>query len=464
MDVTIRLRLPAAGLSLSLVLAGCSLVTTTVDLPVQAAKAVLPGGQETAPVDPIELQEDMLRYADNLISAIARGAEKLERDHHVIHRSELLTIKVALASDVYGLATGSNALANLVGLTLLSTGARIRVEDYWQPRIYGRSADLLLKNLREREKDIWTIAERVLTPEMITELHEAIENWHQDDHHNPHQGDLETFASNTLISDVTKGFERNPKKWLPSSVFALFDIDPLAGLDPATRELTETRLFAERALFMGQRLPQLIEWQMELLALRSVDLPEVSELLHNTSVVAGASERFSKSLESLPDFLAHERERVLAEFKAERQGLKELADATRGTFEEGSLMARNTEAAVKTYGDLARMIHDWPSDPASPPFDIRDWEKTAVAIGRMSSQVETLLNSVLGATKVDQREGLEAGLRTLTEASRAEGERLINHFVKMTLLLLFLAGLMLMAFRLGYLWLLNRLRRGKNAP
>ena len=462
MAKTVIRRLPL--LALLWALGGCSLVTTTVDLPVQAAKAVLPGGQETAPVDPIELQEDMLRYADNLVSAISRGAEKLHREHRPIRRSELLTIKVALASDVYGLASGSNALANLVGLTLLTTGARMRVEDYWQPKVYGNSADLLLKNLKEREKDIWTITERVLTPEMIEELHEAINDWRREDGPTAHQGDLETFASNTLISDVTKGFERNPKKWLPSSVFALFDIDPLAGLDPATRELTETRLFAERALFMGQRLPQLIEWQMELLALRSVDLPEITELLKNSAQIAGASDRFSHSLETLPTFLSGERERVLEAFKSERQGLKDLAEASARALSEGALMAQSTDGAMKTYERLAQMIREWPDDPSTPPFDIRDWGRTANDIEAMSGTVERLLAAVVGATQKDQLAGLGAGLESLTQASRLEGERLLRYALILSLLFVLIAGLLLIGLRLTYLVLLRRLALEKKSP
>ena len=86
------------------ILSGCSLIHTTVDIPVRMVKAVLPGGQETEAVDPVELQEDMLRFADNFVLSTSKAAEQLSRNQQPIRRSELLTIKVALASDVYGLA------------------------------------------------------------------------------------------------------------------------------------------------------------------------------------------------------------------------------------------------------------------------------------------------------------------------------------------------------------------------
>lgn len=432
------------------VLSGCSLIHTTVDIPVRMVKAVLPGGQETEPVDPIELQEDMLRFADNFVLSTSKAAEQLSRNQQPIRRSELLTIKVALASDVYGLASGSNALANLVGLTVLASGARHRVEDYWLPKVYGTSAEPMLKSLKDREKEIWTIAERVLNKEMMAELHEAIEKW-RDSSREPN-GDLEAFASNALVNDVTKGFEKNrPNKMLPSSVFALLDLDPLAGLDPAARELTETRLFAERALFMGQRLPQLIEWQMELLALRSVEIPEVAGIVRNSSQIAGSGERLSRSLESLPAFLTAEREKVLKAFSEERQGLKDLATATKETFAEGTLMAQSTDQAFKTYDGLIQRLQSWPSDPNAPPFDIREWGKAAGEINRMSAEFQSLLSQILSISDSDRLSGL-------SQMSRETGEALINYAFQKLLLLIGLSGFFITGLRLAYLWLRARLR------
>lgn len=432
------------------ILSGCSLITTTVDIPVRMVKAVLPGGQETEAVDPIELQEDMLRFADNFVLSSSKAAEQLSRNQQPIRRSELLTIKVALASDVYGLASGSNALANLVGLTVLASGARHRVEDYWLPKVYGASAEPMLKSLQDREKEIWTIAERVLNKEMMAELREAIDKWRETSREP--NGDLEAFASNALINDVTKGFEKSrPNKMLPSSVFALLDMDPLAGLDPATRELTETRLFAERALFMGQRLPQLIEWQMELLALRSVEIPEVAGLVQNTSQIAGSGERLSKSLDSLPAFLSAEREKVLNAFSHEREGLQDLAKATQETFSEGAQMAQATDQAFKTYDGLIQRLQSWPSDPNSPPFDIREWGKAASEINMMSSEFQRLLSQVLSVAETDRLSGL-------SKVSRETGEALVDYAFQKLLLLIGLSGVFITGLRLAYLWLLARLR------
>ncbi len=163
-------------------LTGCSLIKTTMDLPFRAVKAVLPGGRETAPVDPVALQEEMLKFADNFEVSTTAAAGKLQKNGQPIGRTELLTIKVVLASDVYGLATGPNALANLVGLTVMVGGARSRVQHYWLPKVYGNSAQPMLDALRAREQQIWTIANRVLMPDMQAELRAAIDTWEKNRH------------------------------------------------------------------------------------------------------------------------------------------------------------------------------------------------------------------------------------------------------------------------------------------
>jgi len=58
----------------------------------------------------------------------------------------------------------------------------------------------------------------------------------------------------------------------------MFQVDPLAGLDPAVRELTQTRLFADRALYVVQRMPRLLRWQTELLGLNTAQIPAVRQL------------------------------------------------------------------------------------------------------------------------------------------------------------------------------------------
>ena len=436
---------------------GCSLVQTTVDLPFRAVSAVLPGGLETEAVDPVDLQEDMLRFADNFVISTSRAAESLQRDGQPIRRAELLTIKVALASDIYGIASGSNALANLVGLTVLASAARWRVQDYWLPKVYGVSAEPMMQTLEAREHDIWTIAKRVLKPEMQTELREAIKKW-RDTAGNP-TGELEAFATNALVNEVTKGSHAAKTSSLPSSVFALLDLDPLAGLDPATRELTETRLFAERALFMGQRMPQLIEWQMELLAMRSSSTPQAAGLLTNAAEIAAAGDRLSRTMEQLPQLIVSEREKIMRDLKSEQQGLLTLSQSFATTLAQGDRMAGSTQQAMQSFNDVLTQLRTWPTDPASksPPFDIKDYATTAHEINLMSQRLTETLQTFQSVISPAQFSQLSVELDRASDIARTRGEAVVDYAFRRLLLLVLASGLVVVASRLLYRWLLLRL-------
>ena len=435
---------------------GCSLLKETVDAPFRKVKAILPGGGETEEIDPVGLQEDMLRFADSFVMTTSGAADKLMRNGKPIGREELLTIKVALASDVYGLASGSNALANLVGLTVLASGARWRVQDYWLPKVYGVSAEPILQALEAREMEIWGISNRVLSEDMQGELRNAILKWKKIA--KDPNGELEAFASNSLVSDVIKHSRASKEAWMPSSVFALLDLDPLAGLDPATRELTETRLFAERALFMAQRMPQLIESQTELLALRTMESARVGELIAGTGQIAAAGSRVSEMVEKLPGVLSSEREKLISGIRSEKSGLADLSRDFGQTLAEGSRMASATEGALKSYDTLLAHIENRPVNPNSEPFRIKDYGETAEQINRMSVQVmamfktaETLLDPARTAKVATQFE-------QLSKDTQARSEAVIDYAFRKALLLVTIAVVMLVISGLLYQWLTLLLR------
>ncbi|WP_460026134.1 hypothetical protein [Methyloparacoccus murrellii] len=445
-----------AVLTLLVGLSGCSLVQTTVDLPFRAVEAVLPGGETTEPVDPIDLQEDMLRFADNFVASTSKGVEMLQRDGKPIPRQELLTIKVTLASDVYGLATGSNALANLVGLTVFASVARWRVQDYWLPKVYGVSAEPALQSLEAREEEIWNIANRVLKPQMQAELRGAIHQWRKNVANA--SGQLEAFASNSLVNEVTRSSREARNSSLPSSVFALLDLDPLAGLDPATRELTETRLFAERALFIGQRMPQLIQWQMELLAMRSTSTPEVEQVIANSTQIATASDRLSRTLEQMPGLVSSEREKLVSALHAEQRGLGDLSRNFAATLAEGKQMASSTDQALKAFDDILGHLERMPSNPDSPPFEIKDYAATALEINRMALRLTETLKTFQALLNPATFENLATQAERITQTTQARSEALVDYAFRRLLILFALAAVIVVASALGYQWLLARLR------
>ena len=373
---------------------GCTLTQKIADLPVVAVRSAINGFTSEKSVDLVALQSDLLRFSDTFILTTSQATDELQLEAQPIKRDQQVLVRVRFSSDILALVTGANAIGNLVNMLVYTTSARFGVEDYWLPKVYGDSVMPLLKVLREQEKNIWDLAGEILTFDQRGELKKAIANSREKSKHT--KGEIGSFASLSLVNDIIKSSAQTKSSFMPSSVFKLLDIDPLSGLDPATRELTETRLFGERAMFIVQHMPQLLEWQMELLVERTTKNQEVQQMVSNTTKIAIAGDRLSRTFEQMPSLISNEREKILAALKSEQQGLAELSKQVGLTMGEGSKMADATEKALKTFAGIVDQLDRSSSEPSSSePFHIRDYAETALQIDVMMQHTTQLL-SMLG--------------------------------------------------------------------
>ena len=140
---------------------------------------------------------------------------------------------------------------------------------------YGARAEGLLTEHKALESRAWSFAPNLLSPAQIVELRSGIEAWHRE---NPlgrvvpfiHLEDF-AFASNaTLPGTASSG-----------SIFSFLGIDPLSNLDPAVREIAQTRQLAERAVYYGQRAPKLISMEAQRLTFAVAMTPESVGLLNS---------------------------------------------------------------------------------------------------------------------------------------------------------------------------------------
>ncbi|MGH8610064.1 MAG: hypothetical protein ACREX9_22445, partial [Gammaproteobacteria bacterium] len=418
-----------------------------VEMPFRAFGTVIPGLQPTVPVDPVELQEQLLRFADNFITATVAHVERLRRDDRPIDRAEALNLKLALSSDAYAVATGSNALASLVDMIVLTTVTRIRVENYWLPKVYGESARPILEGLRAQESQTWEYAKTVLKPDQQAELRGAIESWRKETASRPTS--VSAFITIALVAEVTKAGRKKASS-SPSSVFAMLDIDPLAGLDPAARELAQTRLFAERALYLGQRMPQLIGWQMELFTLKTAAIPEMRQLLANSTEIAASSDRLSRVVEQTPALLSSEREKIVAALKSQEQGLTVLSKELGQTLAQGTKVAESTDAALKTFHGVVAQFEAVPSKPASEPFRIQDYAETAVEVSHMAQRLTELLNALQPNLNPESFARLSAQADAIAERTQRRGHDVVDYAFRKALLFVALSAAIMVAAGLAF--------------
>ena len=186
------------------------------------------------------------------------------------------------------------------------------------------------------------------------------------------------------------------KRSEPSSVFSLLMLDPLSGLDPATRELAETRLFAQRALFLAQRMPDLLRWEMELFTVQTAAMPQLQQLLTNSTQLAAAADRFSQVAVQLPTLLSTESERLFSALKEQEAGLSSLAKEVQQTLATGGQMADSTNLTLKTFQEVMARFNSGPQDPSAEPFRIQEYRDAAAQVHATATELVVLLQALEG--------------------------------------------------------------------
>jgi hypothetical protein len=384
--------MPKAVLLLALTLgaSGCNLLKSTLELPEKGIRSLFSLNQESGAPDPVELQSQLLRFADHAIEALNLASDKLQQhEDDQLSRRRPLLMRITTANDILAIATGANAYANLLDMIIFASLNRMNVEDYWMPKFYGESARPYLRASQEIEKEIWRIASAKLKEEQLSELRAAIRTWHVQ---HPDARTPRDLGSLGFASEIAQ-MNRDPQTGITSSVFDLLSIDPLADLDPATRELADTRLFAERGMLLARHMPTLIRWETELLVLQTAEMPQMDKLLANTAQLSESADRFSQTAERLPDFISAERRQIVQALNTHQPGLTNLAAQTERALDAGKQMSDASDATLKSFQDVLRQLQARSSDPNIEPFRINDYTAAAAQINVAAQELTGLLQA-----------------------------------------------------------------------
>ena len=444
-------RLVVAGqtLLLSLLATGCHVVQSTTQLPGKTMGLVTHRGKsKPAAVDPVEMQQTLLRFADGYSTRMIVGVDKLRRGTNAFEAAEVLKWKISLASETCTIASGPNAFANLLDMTIFVTVTRMALEEYWQPKVFGDSAQPLIESCRNSEAEIWRFAATVLSAQQQAELHKAIEAWHRQ---NPQPESVLAARALSFASRVADANKGDANK--PGSVFGLLGVDPLAGMDPAVREIAQTRMFAERALYVTQKSPTILRWQAELLSVNAIAMPAVQQLVTNATQITSSVETFAHVADQLPklvndqreaaikqvfDGVASERTNLIASLATDDMKLRPTLVELRLTLDAATELMKSSDTTVKSLDKfLARFDQDTNAPAATTtngrPFDILDYATTAKEVTATLKELNATVNSLDQAVPQIQKAG---------ETFERAGRRLLNRLLLIGggLIALLLAG------------------------
>jgi hypothetical protein len=430
----------------------------------------------------VELQSELMSYADRFASIITQAMEDFETSNPMPQaRQVILSDLVYSISSAYTIAAQPNPQVGLLDMVAVTTLGRIIYIDNMR-RKFGKSTEVLGMGFRQLEKDIWHIAAKVLTKEQQEELRQLILYWRKN---NP-----DKVVYNYLRFSDFAAQRRNSTLVKKVQTGGLFKT-----VQEVTQQVEETRMLAERGIFLGTRLPLLTGNFAEVWMSQLLVSPETNKILADLHTVSTVSERMATVAEQLPDQLmkdisklrwhtvnqvmkgidewsektlndvfarvAIEREAFISQFMnrligeqkialeaimTEEQQITGLVTELRKAIEGGNtlLLTANTLSEKFNVGQPAAEPDD------SKPFDIKEYQDT---IAELTTLVATT-NQLVGTA------GLEKLLPELVKAIDQvgnEGEQMIDRSFRQGVLFILIAMAAYVVARLIYNFLNKKL-------
>ncbi|MCU0788952.1 MAG: hypothetical protein MUC91_12355, partial [Verrucomicrobia bacterium] len=399
---------------------GCKIVKTTASVPGRTVSVFFPGGKSEQP-DPADLQQSLMRYSDAFATRTVESVDELvDVPGSPLTQETALRFKISTVGGMISIATGDNPYGNLLDMVSVTVLTRMVLENYWVPTTNGAIFEPWLRRMQGLETDVWSIADQILSVEQQDELRKTIQT---------HYTTLTGFSNLFVVhpQDLLVPRVLAKKKNTQLSVFNLAALDPLAGLDPAVREITETRLFAARAMYTIQRMPWLVRWQSQLMVLETTDQPKVAQALNDATSLGTSIDRVSQAAETISQTAAA----LPAQIAAERQAIVAALDAQEGkittVLQSGTEFSTSLNTTIGTFDALMKRFgvgepdtNPPPAGPQGPPFNILDYAQTAEQITGMAKALNVAiaeLNTTLDSPALDR----------LSHQATADAHSVLNH-------------------------------------
>ncbi len=415
--------------------AGCAAAAKS---PKPTADQRFGSGKLTAP----EIQAQVWTFADRFVSSLSQACDELASGATPAARREANRLKLQTAHAAWSIAAIRSPIAALIDMIVMVRLENETVNAYWNPKVFDGRAGALVTLLQKADADLQTIARQVLDAEDLKTLADSIEEWRAE---NPDQV-YTTHVRFTNFAWTMRDEAPSAKKGGSGGLLGLFLLDPLAGLDPATREIEQSRLLAERFFYYMTRLQSLLAWQVEQVYNDLLSEPNTQQVIQDIHGFTGASERFAASTETLPqrigsvlssereaaveqirDALATERAGLVRDLAAQEPVLRGLLFETRQALEAGTVLANSISATAETVASLRPSPASSAAGPPGEPFDLKAYEAAAAQTTQAAAQLNELVTSLQGLAASGDLEKRIADLDGALGRAESGGRRLLNH-------------------------------------
>ncbi len=316
-----------------------------------------PRAPETGPLDPRRVQAANMSFADRYLAAMA---DEYDRAHLAAKTADgalmAQRLKGLAGIGALGNAVDPNPLVGLMDMVLMVTLTREIAEDEWTDNLFGKEvSDAIVAALKGQEADIWRVASTYLAPAQIDELHRLARQWRAE---HPTQ----RYVAGARLADFAEAAHAAgggaAVEQLAGSALGLVSLDPFHGLDPAVKEVAESRVLAERLFFYLRHMPVLMSWQADALFEEMLARPQMVQLFNDTSAVADSTTRFSDATSRFSDAsaaLAKTVENFRLQLPDQQTKLVADLDAVIARQRSGAMTQATTQVSVERDATLRQL-------------------------------------------------------------------------------------------------------------
>jgi hypothetical protein len=283
-----------------------------------------------------QLQARLMAFADTYMNVLAEEYARLDalgltaEQRLYLHTRMLLSATAAIT-----IASGPDVAQNLLDMITMVVLSRMIIDEPQLQKEAGVDLTITRAVAADFENRIWNIAADVASEEHIEAVRSHIADYRRQ---HPHQSAayFVRFDEGAALRGATRLTEKVRQSGLLSSV------------SDAGQAVDEARQTAERALFIGNRMPILVGWQVENLFYKLAVSPEYRSMSATPEALKTSIDDLSGSIEAIPGLVTSEREAVLAALDDRQGALTGTVGELRGALDDAIAVLPQVEVLAAT--------------------------------------------------------------------------------------------------------------------
>jgi hypothetical protein len=357
--------------------------------------------QRTQQLQVLQLQS--MRFADEYVGSIVGPIRQFQAStEDGTDRLASQNWLLSQATAAYTIASGPSPVVNAVDMLVLATLSRMVIDDAWSSARFGDRAAALRDAYHRLEPLALANAESALPPAQIAALQEAILEWRAK---NPNTTSVSYVHFRDVANSVARPTGGGNDSF--SGLFNMLGLDPFSSLDPAVREISQARELAERTIYYAQRVPNLLDMQVERLSLEFAATPETKRMLNDADLVASAAHVAGQVVSDLPNFLSGEREAAIKQFmdavSIETARTRQLVIELRSALEAGTVTSESLNTTIRSFDQLVTGFRTPAAEGSSAKsparaFDITEYTAAAAQITGAAGELHQVIAGLDQAT------------------------------------------------------------------